>query len=65
MKKIVGKAKRSKKSNFPRKLKIGNKIETDEYEIAMNLTNILQVVVLLLQKISLIHQYPCPVSPYQ
>ena len=38
MKKIIGKAKRGKKSNFPRKLKMGNKIETDEYEIA-NLFN--------------------------
>ena len=34
MKEIIGKAKHSKKSNFPRKLKIGNKIKTSEDEIA-------------------------------
>ena len=34
MKEITGKAKHSKKSNFPRKLKIGNKIKTGEYETA-------------------------------
>ena len=34
MKEIIGKAKHSKKSNFPRKLKIGNKIKTGEDEIA-------------------------------
>ena len=31
---IYGNAKHSKKSNFQRKLKIGNKIKTGEYEIA-------------------------------
>ena len=34
MKEIIGKAKYSKKSNFPLKLKIGNKIKTGENEIA-------------------------------
>ena len=34
MKEIIGKAKHSKKSNFPRKLKIGNKIKTGEDERA-------------------------------
>ena len=34
MKEIVVKAKHSKKSNFPRKLKIGNKIKTGEDETA-------------------------------
>ena len=34
MKEIIGKAKHSKKSNFPGKLKIGNKIKTDEDKIA-------------------------------
>ena len=34
MKEIIGKAKHSKKSNFPQKLKIGNKIKTGENEIA-------------------------------
>ena len=34
MKEIIGKAKHSKKSNFPWKLKIGNKIKTVEDEIA-------------------------------
>ena len=34
MKEITGKAKHSKKSNFPRKLKIGNKIKTGEYKTA-------------------------------
>ena len=34
MKEIIGKAKHSKKSNFYRKLKIGNKIKTSEGEIA-------------------------------
>ena len=34
MKEITGKAKHSKKSNFPPKLKIGNKIKTVEDEIA-------------------------------
>ena len=34
MKEIIGKAKYSKKSNFPQKLKIGNKIKTGENEIA-------------------------------
>ena len=34
MKEIIGKAKYSKKSNFYRKLKIGNKIKTSEGEIA-------------------------------
>ena len=34
MKEIIGTAKQSKKSNFPQKLKIGNKIKTGEDEIA-------------------------------
>ena len=34
MKEIIGKVKHSKKSNFPRKLKIGNKIKTGENGIA-------------------------------
>ena len=34
MKETIGKAKHSKKSNFPPKLKIGNKIKTGENEIA-------------------------------
>ena len=34
MKEIIGKAKYSQKSNFPQKLKIGNKIKTGENEIA-------------------------------
>ena len=34
MKEIIGKAKHSKKLNFPQKLKIGNKIKTGENEIA-------------------------------
>ena len=34
MKEIIGKAKHSKKPNFPRKFKIGNKIKTGEDEIA-------------------------------
>ena len=34
MKEITGKRKDSKTSNFPRKLKIGNKIKTGEDEIA-------------------------------
>ena len=34
MKEIIGKAKHSKNSNFPWKLKIGNKIKTGEDEIA-------------------------------
>ena len=34
MKEIIGKEKHSKKSNFPGKLKIGNKIKTGEDEIA-------------------------------
>ena len=34
MKEIIGKAKHSKKSNFPRKLKTGNKIKTGEDGIA-------------------------------
>ena len=33
MKEIIGKAKHSNKSNFPRKSKIDNKIKTDEDEI--------------------------------
>ena len=45
MKEIIGTAKHSKKSNFPQKLKIGNKIKTGEDEIANDLTNILQVLV--------------------
>ena len=34
MKQIIGKAKHSKKSHFPQKLKIGNKTKTGENEIA-------------------------------
>ena len=34
MKEIISKANHSKKSKFPRKLKIGNKIKTGEDEIA-------------------------------
>ena len=34
MREIIGKAKHSKKSNFPWKFKIGNKIKTVEDEIA-------------------------------
>ena len=34
MKEIIGKAKHSKKSNFPRKLKLDNKNKTGEDEIA-------------------------------
>ena len=34
VKEIIGKAKHSNKSNFPRKLKIDNKIKTGEDEIA-------------------------------
>ena len=34
MKEMISKAKHSKKSNFPQKLKIGNKIKTGENEIA-------------------------------
>ena len=34
MKEIIGKAKHSKKSSFPWKLKIGNKIKTSKNEIA-------------------------------
>ena len=34
LKAITGKAKQSKKSNFPRKLKVGNKIKTGEVELA-------------------------------
>ena len=34
IKEIIGKAKHSKKSNFPWKLKIDNKIKTDEDKIA-------------------------------
>ena len=34
MKEIIGKAKYSKKSNFPEKLKIDNKIKTSENKIA-------------------------------
>ena len=34
MKEIIGKAKHSKKSNFPQKLKIGNKVKTAENEMA-------------------------------
>ena len=34
MKEIISKAKYSKKSSFPQKLKIGNKIKTGEDEIA-------------------------------
>ena len=34
MEEIIGKAKDSKKSNFPRKHKIGHKIKTGEDEIA-------------------------------
>ena len=33
MKKIIGKAKHSRKSNFPQKLKIGNKLKAGEDEI--------------------------------
>ena len=43
MKEIIGKAEHSTKSNFPRKLKIGNKIKTSENEL--NLTNTLQILV--------------------
>ena len=42
MKEIIGKAKHSTKSNFPRKLKIGNKIKTGVDEL--NLTNVLQIL---------------------
>ena len=56
VKEINGKAKQSNKLNFPRKLKIDNKIRTGEEEIANNLTNILQILVHHWQKISLIHQ---------
>ena len=34
MKEIIGKAKHSKKSNFPQNLKIGSKMKTGENEIA-------------------------------
>ena len=34
MKEIIGKAKYSSKSNFPRKLKINNKIKTGKDQIA-------------------------------
>ena len=34
MKEIIGKAKHNKKSNFPQKLKIGNKVKTGENEMA-------------------------------
>ena len=34
MKEIIGKAKHSSKSNFPRKLKIDNKVKTGKDQIA-------------------------------
>ena len=40
MKEIIGKAKDNKKSNFPRKLKIGNKIKTGKDEIANEFNNL-------------------------
>ena len=39
MKEIAGKAKHTKKSNFPQKLKIGNKIKTGENDIANEFNN--------------------------
>ena len=49
MKEITGKAKHYHKSNFPRKLKIGNKTETGEYGIGNEFSRyysyILQILV--------------------
>ena len=49
MKEITGKAKHCHKSNFPRKLKIGNKTETGEYGIGNEFSRyysyILQILV--------------------
>ena len=57
IKEIIGKVKRSKKSNFSRKLKIGNKIKTGEVKQKINLTNTLQILVYPQQKIFLIHRH--------
>ena len=50
MKEIIGKAKHSKKSNFPPKLKIGNKIKAGEDKIANELNKCLADIGLSLAK---------------
>ena len=57
MKEIIGKAKHSKKSNFPRKLKTGNKKKTSEDEIANEFNKDFADIGPSLAKKSLIHQY--------
>ena len=57
MKEIIGKAKHSKKSSFPWKLKIGNKIKTSKNEIANEFNKYFADISPSLAKISLIHRY--------
>ena len=57
MKEIIGKAKHSKKSNFPQKIKIANKIKTGENEIANEFSKYFADIGSSLAKISPSHQY--------
>ena len=57
MKEIIDKAKDDKKSNFPGKPKIGNKIKTDEDEIVNELNKYFVDIGLSLEKVFLIHRY--------
>ena len=57
MKEITGNAKHNKKSNFPQKLKTGNKTKTGENEIANKFNKYFADIVHLYQKISVIHRY--------
>ena len=60
MKEIIGKAKHSKKSNFPWKLKIGNKIKTVEDEIANEFNKYFADIGL-----SLVKNIPNPWIPFE
>lgn len=57
MKEIIDNAKHSKKSNFPRKLKIDNKIKAGEDKLANAFDNFFTDVGPYLTKIYLIHRY--------
>ena len=56
MKEITGKAKHSRKSNFPQKLKIGNKLKTGEDEITNEFNKYFSGIGTSLAENTLIHQ---------
>ena len=60
MKEIIGQAKHSKKSNFPWKLKIGNKTKTVEDEIANEFNKYFADIGL-----SLVKNIPNPSIPFE